>query len=253
MKSFALSSGSSGNCFYIESTQKEGILVDCGLSLCTIEALLQKKKRSLDHVKAVFITHEHADHIAGLASLQKKYSFPLYLSKGTGDALQLAEDAYVSIKHHDVIEIGSLRVFCVKKPHDAAEPLSFVLDDGSSKVGIFTDLGHVTSELKALMRSVDVLYIEANYDDVKAKNSEMHYMYINRITSHLGHLSLKECISLLSEISHFEKQIIITHVSENVNSYAHVYRALKTELTLLEKLPRRLIISFQKEATAWVE
>ena len=130
MKSFALASGSSGNSIYVENSEKECILLDCGIPVSKIEQLLLEKERSLENIKAIFISHEHYDHVSGLESLISKIpNLPIYLSKGTLSKLNLKCENINLIKNHSVINLINLRILCISKPHDALEPLSFLIEN----------------------------------------------------------------------------------------------------------------------------
>ncbi len=257
MKSFVLSSGSSANCFYAESLNGVGVLIDCGLSFTKTVEFLVEKRIKLEEIRAVFITHEHSDHILGLKLLFKNLNCNFYLSKGTFDALKyddlVGNERVKFVKHHDIVKIDDLNIFVVDKPHDSAEAISFVLDDLDKKLGFFTDLGHVTSEIKYLMKTCDILFIETNYcNDILTKNRiDFYGNYVSRLISDLGHLSLQDAVEVLSEVVFDGQKIILSHISENTNSYVNSYEFVKKSLESLNK-DVEIDVSFQGESSNWL-
>ncbi|MCA9486733.1 MBL fold metallo-hydrolase [Candidatus Woesearchaeota archaeon] len=254
MRTFALASGSSGNCFFVEGFGGKKILIDLGLSFQRTKEVLAEMEISLYDIDAVFLTHEHSDHIAGFEKALKELSCPFYLSKGTALALGFGDCSVGSmrfVKHHDVVCVGEdLRVFCVEKPHDAREALSFVVDSEGSKIGVFTDLGHVPDELLHLISTVDVLYFEANYceDFIREHCASLSAVYLNRLMSKLGHLSLRQCCDALSHACHDAQKIVLSHISEQTNRYERAYREVVSSLSAVGKFPK-IFVSFQGEAS----
>jgi len=225
MRSFCLGSGSAGNSFYIESIKNEGVLVDFGFSFKRVREVLQSKEIDIFSLKGVFITHEHSDHCAGLEIFLKKVcDVKVYLTKGTFDGLSKSvrekfESRFEFVCEHDVLVVAGLRVLVLAKPHDVREPSSFVFESNSVKIGIFTDLGYVSREIKSVLKGLNVVYLEANYSNfiLDNKKDEFHYGYVSRLSSGNGHLSLKECCSVLKEVYTKGMKVVLSHISRNTN------------------------------------
>lgn len=260
MRSFALSTGSSGNCFYIESSNNTKILVDLGLTFFKTQELLENRGIDIKDIDAVFITHEHSDHIAGLKTFAKRVDCPIYLSKGTFEEVSgiKLEDRdkkkWNIVKHHNSFSVSDFKIFVVEKAHDAKEAISFVFYDGYKRIGVFTDLGSVSDEIKHILKTLDIIYFEANYCNnyVKRVRENFSSVYINRLTSDVGHLGLHQTCDALGESCNSNQKIVLSHISENTNSYENVYNSIKEYLINLEKFPE-LFISFQGEPTDWIE
>lgn len=139
MQFASLGSGSRGNCTIIE-TDGTAILVDCGFSMRETERRIQRLSREINQLSAILVTHEHGDHVRGVSSLAKKYSIPVWSSRGTAKAAKLESlmDAglWNCIDIHDPFEINSLQIQPVPVPHDAKEPCQFIFSDGDWRLGI---------------------------------------------------------------------------------------------------------------------
>lgn len=258
MRSFALASGSSGNCFFIEGNNGVKILVDLGLSFGKTKEVLNSRGIDINSISAIFITHEHSDHIKGFDVFLKNLDCNFYISKGTYKSLSDSYDEFSSkikfVKNHSLIDLDELRVFVVDKSHDSKEAVSFVFDDGKKKIGIFTDLGEVSNEIKHILKTLDVVYFETNYcEDYINKNCRhMSPNYLNRLMSNRGHLSLRQSIDCLKEVVRNEQRIILCHISENTNFYENAYLQIKEALNSIDLFPE-IFVSFQGEACDWVE
>ncbi len=138
----SLNSGSNGNCYYV-GNENEAVLVDAGISCGEIEKRMKRLGFSMEKIKAVFISHEHTDHICGLAVLAKKYQLPVYITHATlaFGRLRLDNHLIASFTAHEPINIGNLSITAFPKFHDAADPYSFIIDCNKIKVGVFTDIG----------------------------------------------------------------------------------------------------------------
>ncbi len=259
MRAFSLSTGSSGNCFYIESKEGFRVLVDLGLPFGKICEILEKRGVSVHSINCVCITHEHSDHILGLRSFAGKVSCPVYLSKGTceevlkfGAANNL--DNFRIVGKYDAFEIGDFKVLVLEMPHDSKESISFVFDDGVKKVGVFTDLGCASDEIKHTLKNLDLVFFEVNYCERYIVNSKESFAdtYLHRLMSDFGHLGVHQCIDALVDCSNDNQKIVLSHISENTNSYENAYVQVKRALVEAEKSPE-LIVGFQGEPSEWIE
>lgn len=215
----SLNSGSNGNCYYVGNA-KEAILVDAGISCKETEIRMARLGLSMSKVKAIFISHEHGDHIRGLKVMAKKYQIPVYITEGTmGNCkVSLPEHLVVNFSSHEKVEIGSLSVMCFPKMHDAAEPHSFVVCCENIKVGVFTDLGVVCDQLSLHFQQCDAAFLEANYDEELLRDGKYPYYLKTRISGGMGHLSNTQALELLNNfrpanLSH----LLLAHLSKDNN------------------------------------
>lgn len=259
MRTFALSTGSSGNCFYVESSNGCKVLVDIGLPFAKVESILESRSIDYKDIDAVLITHEHSDHMIGLKGFMRRTECDVFISKGTYSEISDFKDSERSkrikfIKHHDSFSIGDLKTFVISKPHDAKEAVNFILNDDNRKLGVFTDLGHVDDEMKHALKNLDIMYIEANYCEEKIGEvkHKYHDTYLNRLMSDYGHLGLHQTIDALIDCAHDMQKIVLSHISENTNSYENSYTKVKSALEEVGKFPE-VLVGFQSEPTEWLE
>lgn len=253
MRCFALSSGSRGNSFYFEGENGESLLIDMGLSFNKTSQILSEKGVDIESIQGIFITHEHGDHSSGVFTALNRINSIFYMSEGTKQALELEDEKIKVIKEHELVNIGNFRVFSVPKSHDAAEPISFLVEENGSKAAIFTDLGEVSDEVKHAMKETDILFLEANYCDEMATANEigMSSAYITRLCSDKGHLSIDSCLESLEETAKDRQKIILCHISENLNNYEHVYVKIRDRL-YDKNIKPSLRVSIQGEPTDWI-
>lgn len=216
----SLNSGSNGNCYYI-GNETEAVLIDAGISCREVEKRMKRLGLSMKNVKAVFISHEHADHIKGLPALTKKFQLPVYISPATlqGGRLQLEAYLVKDFKAHEAINIGDLNVIAFPKHHDASDPYSFFVTCRKVCVGVFTDIGTPCQQLVKYFRQCHAAFLEANYDeDMLEKGSYPVYLK-NRIRNGMGHLSNKQALHLfITQRPEFMSHLLLAHLSQNNNS-----------------------------------
>jgi phosphoribosyl 1,2-cyclic phosphodiesterase len=220
----SLNSGSNGNCFYI-GNDRDAVLIDAGISCRETVKRMKRIGLSIDRVRAIFITHEHADHIYGLSRLSRRFSIPVYITTGTlrESRLLLQENLVQTFHTNHTVTIGSLSVTAFRKHHDAIDPHSFTISDGDVNVGVFTDIGFVCGELVHHFRQCHAAFLEANYDEQMLEQSTYPYFLKNRIRGGNGHLSNKQALKLFKEhkppgMSH----LFLSHLSHNNNQPALV-------------------------------
>lgn len=144
----SINSGSNGNCYYV-GNDNEAVLVDVGLTCKEVETRMNRLGLPISKVKAIFISHEHSDHIKGLSVFAKKHKLPVYISTATLKSSRLLLDANntFSLNHLQHIQIGGLKISAFSKFHDAADPYSFTVECNNVRVGVFTDIGSVCDRL----------------------------------------------------------------------------------------------------------
>jgi phosphoribosyl 1,2-cyclic phosphodiesterase len=215
----SLNSGSNGNCYYI-GNEKEAVLVDVGISCREIERRMKRLNLSMQKIKAVFISHEHTDHIRGLHSLVKKYSLPVYITTPTlkFGRLYFQTDVTRNFTPHETISVGDLKITAFSKLHDAADPYSFTISCNDTRVGVFTDIGLPCENVIDHFKQCHAAFLEANYDDEMLDKGNYPFHLKRRIKGERGHLSNKQALELFkrhrpSYMSH----LILSHLSQNNN------------------------------------
>ncbi len=219
-----LSSGSKANCLYVRSGDTR-VLVDCGLS--AKEAVRRLGEIDVDplDLRAVVVTHEHNDHVAGIPVFLRKCRAPIYANAGTFLASRhLAE---VSNADRNVFEtgatfsIGELTFESFSITHDAADPVAFRISNGTSALGIVTDLGQVTNLVRERALDLDALILESNHDPLLLRESPYPWELKQRIAGRSGHLSNESAGELLEHIGNGTgrrpKVVIAAHISEKSN------------------------------------
>ncbi|MBC7912491.1 MAG: MBL fold metallo-hydrolase, partial [Pyrinomonadaceae bacterium] len=195
----SLNSGSNGNCYYV-ANQHEAILIDAGISCMETEKRMQRLGLSMKKVKAIFVSHEHHDHIRGIPVLSKKYQIPVYITNRTlqHGSLTLEPQLVKHFNSHQEIPVGNLCVTTFPKFHDAAEPHSFIVSYNQIKVGVFTDIGIACKDVVKNFRQCNAAFLEANYDVDLLANGSYPYHLKKRISSGSGHLSNKQALEVFT-------------------------------------------------------
>lgn len=215
----SINSGSNGNCYYV-GNEHESVLIDAGISCRTIVSRMKLQGLDIATVKAVFISHEHSDHIKGVEVLSKKFRIPVYITARTlaNSSLQLIPDLVSDFSDGDIIKIGKLEVHAFSKVHDAADPHSFCIMDDEVKVGVFTDIGCFTNNFVHWFAQCNAAFLESNYDQQMLMNGNYPYFLKNRISGGDGHLSNHHALELFTQ--HRNQQLshlILSHLSAHNN------------------------------------
>lgn len=222
----SLNSGSNANCYYI-GNNSDAVLVDAGLSCRETERRMARAGLAMDRVRALFISHEHTDHITGLAGIARKYQLPVYITPATlnGSGMPVPPELIKHFSAHEPIPIGSLRVTGFLKPHDAADPHSFVITNGEVQVGVFTDIGYADKTLIQYFKECDAVFLEANYCETMLASGHYPPHLKKRISGRNGHLSNTQALELFT--MHRPKRLrhlALAHLSKNNNDPALVNR-----------------------------
>ena len=215
----ALASGSNGNCYYI-GDKEEAVLIDAGLSFKQI--LNRMAERALDpkKIRALFITHEHGDHVRGARVMGKKLDIPVYMTEGTFKASfsTWKPISYVNIQNNVPVMVGAFTIFPILKNHDAVEPTSFRVVHRTISVGVFTDIGSPCENVKNHLKQCHALFLETNYDQQMLKEGPYPFYLKARIESEVGHLSNTQAYELLREHAHPSLQcVFLSHLSKENN------------------------------------
>lgn len=215
-----LASGSKGNAYLLEAGSTT-VLVDCGLSLRQLTRRMEEIERNIAAVDHLFVTHEHADHIKGLAMLLKKHRPTIWTSRGTLHKLRgaLPEGAKVRMLNGNVEQAGELQVETVKVSHDAAEPVAFRFNVEGASAAVLTDLGEWTPEVLEAVGGADLLVCEANHDPHMLQNGPYPFYLKQRVASVRGHLSNDQGAAFALEAARRgTKSVLLGHLSETNNS-----------------------------------
>lgn len=215
----SLNSGSNGNCYYIGNDQ-EAVIVDAGISCRETEKRMKRLGLSLQKVKAIFISHEHADHTRGLPGLAKKYRLPVYITPRTLQFSRLQPIGFpvISFAAHEPVQIGKLTVTAFPKFHDASDPHSFVVTCQGVRVGVFTDIGAPCEQVVRQFAQCHAAFLEANYDDDLLDGGNYPYFLKNRIRGGYGHLSNRQALALFTGYRPaFMSHVLLAHLSHNNN------------------------------------
>ncbi len=223
MKISALSSASSGNCFYVESEKKgEAILIDCGISCKQIEERLGSIGKSPKKIKAIFVTHEHSDHIRGIDVFARKFKVPIFSPKKIIDNKFLCSNPELinEIKNDELNKIIGLEVQAFPKAHKALDPVSYsILDKNRRKLSIITDAGHACKNVTENVSDSSFLCIESNYDDKMLEEGRYPWPVKQWIKSDIGHLSNTQSASCVLEHARKKlKTIMLCHLSQKNNT-----------------------------------
>lgn len=214
----SLNSGSNGNCYYI-GNQNEAILIDAGISCRETERRLKRLGLSLNNVKAIFVTHEHSDHVHGIPSIHKKFKIPVYITTRTLLKAQLTKAEAYNFKAYEAISIGDLSIQAFPILHDATDPHNFIISSKGVNVGIFTDIGDVTDHVIRNFKQCHAAFLESNYDDELLETGRYPIALKNRIRGGYGHLSNVQAAKLFTEHKpHFMSHLFLGHLSRNNNS-----------------------------------
>lgn len=267
----SLGSGSSGNATLVESTHSgvsTRVLVDCGLSMTELRLQLAPEGLDLEDIQALFVTHEHSDHVGQAKQFGLKTGRPIIASQGTQLAIQvhswgLNQDQIQCASDGETIQIGSLSLHPFTVPHDAREPLQLCLSDGQCKLGLVTDLGHVSSHVVRTLQNCHALILECNHDEQLLRLSKYPSFLKARISGPLGHLSNKDSAKLLQAVLHEKLQTVVAaHLSEKNNTPELATKALVEVIDRIEssvhqegteRVKPQLIVADPQRGTPWID
>jgi phosphoribosyl 1,2-cyclic phosphodiesterase len=220
MELSVLASGSAGNSIYI-SDGRSSLLVDAGLSMRKMEARLEAIGRRPQDLGAVLLTHEHSDHVSGAPPLCRRHRLPLYCSATVRDNALGRYGDFGEVRTFEPgapFAVGTLRVQPFGVPHDALEPVCFVVSSGSASVAVVTDLGCPTHLVRQKLRQCQIVVLEFNHDPDLLKKCSYPWRVKQRILSRVGHLSNETAAELLESVVHPGlRRVVLAHLSEKNN------------------------------------
>lgn len=228
-----LGSGSSGNATLVEFGDVR-LLVDAGLSARAIALRLEQIGVDPESVRAVLLSHEHHDHARGAPRFSVRHRIPVACAIETLDAMNLPPSEFfrwLPFESGKSFEVAGVRVDPFPVPHDAANPVGFVLDSGGVRIGVATDLGHATTLVAERLRRCHVLMVEANHDDRLLRDGPYPWHLKQRIGGRMGHLSNDEAAGLLAEAASDDcRAIVLAHLSERNNDAGLARRTVADRL-----------------------
>ncbi len=253
MRFALLGSGSEGNALVVQAGQT-AVLMDCGFAAAETVARLTRLGLDPGQISGLVVTHEHSDHIGGVARFARQYSIPVWLTHGTlrahahlpGDFPRVSE-----IDPHSPFAIGELQVQPYIVPHDAAEPVQYVFGNGAAKLGVLTDAGCATPHIEAMLHGCNALVLECNHDVGMLANGAYPYFLKQRVGGRLGHLSNDEAARLLARLDNSRLQhIAAAHLSQKNNLPELAVAALSSVLGCAEDW---IAVATQDEGLGWRE
>lgn len=215
----SLNSGSNGNCYYI-GNDRDAVLIDAGISCRETERRMARLELSFGKVRAIFISHEHSDHIRGVEVLSRKHGIPVYMTPATYRSSRMRPDpAWVkSFSADGPVQIGGLTVHPVPKQHDGIDPYSFSVSCKGITVGVFTDIGIACDAVVERFSQCHAAFLETNYDETMLQEGNYPIHLKRRIRSDRGHLSNTQALeTFIWYRAPFLKLLILSHLSENNN------------------------------------
>ncbi|RZT97883.1 MBL fold metallo-hydrolase [Rivibacter subsaxonicus] len=237
MRFRSLGSGSSGNATLVEAhdgAATSRVLVDCGFTLRELEGRLARCGLAVDALEAVFVTHEHGDHVGCAIALARRHRVPLWMSRGTWRAIgePVLDAGLLHIaRDGEAITLAALELRPYTVPHDAAEPLQLSLDDGVVRLGILTDAGSITDHLLQALRDCSALLLECNHDPQLLAASRYPASLKARIGGRLGHLANASAAEILRHVAHPGlRHVVAAHLSEQNNRPELASQALAAAL-----------------------
>jgi phosphoribosyl 1,2-cyclic phosphodiesterase len=249
----SLASGSSGNCLVAEAGGTL-VMLDCGLSLTETERRLERAGLAPSQVSAILVTHEHGDHADGVFDFAAAHRVTVYLTHGTLAAMRaegkVVEGVKVSpITAREAFAVDAIHVRPFTVPHDAREPVQFVLSDGDARLGVITDVGIPTVYVQKILSGLDALVLECNYDRDLLWSGAYPKWLKERIAGPFGHLDNRDSERLLGAIDRSRlKHVIAAHLSQQNNRPGLARDALARAMGCAENW---IGLATQEEGFAW--
>lgn len=232
IKFCSLSSGSSGNCQYIESDNTR-ILIDAGFSGKRVEGLLSSIDVSPNAIDAILVTHEHIDHTLGVGVLSRRYDIPIYANSNTWVGMEtiiksIKEKNTKVFNSNSVFDIKDLSIYPVDVCHDALEPVGYIIYYKNIKLSIITDTGRISDKIRNEIKNSDLYFMESNHDERMLREGNYPWPLKKRIMSTHGHLSNDDAGEILGDVLSGNKEVVIlAHLSQDNNLPQLAYNTVK--------------------------
>jgi phosphoribosyl 1,2-cyclic phosphodiesterase len=253
MRFASLGSGSEGNGLLVVVGHTR-VLLDCGFGLQDTVARLARLGVTPEQLSGIVVTHEHGDHISGVARLARKYNLPVWLTHGTLHSQLKAFSGIAEIReidHQSAFVIGDIEITPYPVPHDAAEPVQFVFSDGARRLGVLTDTGCSTAHIEQTLSGCHALVLECNHDVDMLMNGDYPYSLKQRVGGRFGHLNNQESAAILASLDLSRLQhLIAAHLSRKNNTPELAARALSAAAMCEENW---VGVASQEQGFAWRE
>lgn len=215
----SLNSGSNGNCYYV-GNKNDAVLIDVGISCREAEKRMKKLGLDMKNVKAIFVSHEHGDHIKGVSTLANRHYLPVYITEKTAkNGPRLIRHLSRTFEDNIPVQIGELTITPFSKFHDAADPHSFSISNDDTTIGVITDIGKVCDNVIHHFKQCHAVLLESNYDTEMLDTGKYPIYLKNRIRGGLGHISNDEALELfIKHRSPFLSHLLLGHLSKENNS-----------------------------------
>ena len=232
MRFASLGSGSRGNATLVEVGDTH-IMLDCGFSCSEAQKRLARLDLEASDIDAILVTHEHSDHISGVARFSRRFGTPVWMTAGTAAVHKGGELASLHVfSSHQKFSIGEIDIQPFPVPHDAREPCQFVFSSSGIRLGVLTDAGSVTSHMVNALSRSDALLLEFNHDAKMLAEGPYPSSLKHRVGGDYGHLSNQQAVDLLEKLDTSQLQhLVIAHISEKNNCPERVWQALGTLLS----------------------
>jgi len=219
MRFALLGSGSRGNALLVEQGDTT-LMVDCGFTLRESERRLARLGKDPGSITAILVTHEHSDHVGGVALLARRYGIPVWMTPGSAANQDCGELPTLHLLNcHEPFAIGGVEIIPFPVPHDAREPSQFVFSNGDRRLGLLTDVGRVTPHIETCLSGCHGLVLECNHDPKMLADGPYPPMLQRRVGGDLGHLSNPQAAELLQRIDVSQlHQLVGAHLSEKNNT-----------------------------------
>jgi phosphoribosyl 1,2-cyclic phosphodiesterase len=233
MRFASLGSGSEGNGLVVEAGTTR-VLVDCGFGVRDTVARLARLGLAPGDLTAILVTHEHSDHIGGVPAFAARYAIPVWATFGTLASVAVRFEGMTHVygfDSHERFAIGALEIVPIPVPHDAREPVQYVIGDGARRIGILTDLGVSTLHVESCLTGCDALVLECNHDPDMLENGSYSRPLKTRIASRLGHLDNGTAAALLGRLDNSKLvHLFAAHLSRENNTRQLARAALANAL-----------------------
>lgn len=247
-----LGSGSEGNGLLVQ-VGSTTVLMDCGFSVSETVTRLARLGLQAEQIDGILVTHEHSDHIAGVARMARKFDIPVWMTHGTlrFQHAAFSDIAVTEINPHSSFSVGDIQVQPILVPHDAGEPVQYVFGDGSLRLGVLTDTGHATPHIESILSGCHALVLECNHDEEMLRNGRYPASLKQRVGGRYGHLNNEQAATLLSHLDNSTLQhIVAAHLSQQNNLPALAVSALCGALGCAEDW---VAVADQQQGLDWRE
>ena len=246
----SVGSGSKGNATLVAS-EETTLLIDCGFPAREMLSRLDQLNLASADIDAILVTHEHADHIVGVAAISKAAGAPIYATHGTLTSGKLeGARTIIEIESDSDFAIGDIEVSAVTVPHDAKEPVQYVFKHAARRVGVLTDLGMVSPHVQRTYEGCDLLVLEFNHDLAMLRRGPYPAALKRRVSGDFGHLNNEQALGMLEAMGEFLPGTVIAgHISEQNNSVDAVASLLSP---LIQRTEMNIIYATQSQGFGWV-